>query len=79
MSNLIEQAIDCSDGDQAAKILQRALGIESDDVVNYCFPQQWPDLEAPFHRANPHGDRCPPSAVNRTVGLSGASAADPAA
>jgi len=22
--------------------LQRALGIESDDVINYCFPQQWP-------------------------------------
>ena len=42
MSNLLEQAIDCTDGEQAAKILQQALGIESDDVVNYCFPQQWP-------------------------------------
>jgi uncharacterized protein HemY len=42
MSNLIEQAIESDDGEQAAKILQRALGIESDDVINYCFPQQWP-------------------------------------
>jgi uncharacterized protein HemY len=43
MSNLIEQAIDCSDSEQAAKILQQALGIESDDVVNYVFPKSWPD------------------------------------
>jgi uncharacterized protein HemY len=42
MSNLLEQAIDCSDGDQATKIIQDALGIESDDVANYCFPQHWP-------------------------------------
>jgi uncharacterized protein HemY len=42
MSNLLEQAINCSDGDQAAKILQDALGIESDDVVSYVFPKTWP-------------------------------------
>ncbi|MFY9835829.1 MAG: hypothetical protein WAK55_05045 [Xanthobacteraceae bacterium] len=42
MSNLIEQAIHCDDGDRAAKIIQRALGIESDDVVNYTFPKIWP-------------------------------------
>ena len=42
MSNLLEQAINCSDGDQAAKILQDALGIESDDVANYVFPKTWP-------------------------------------
>ena len=42
-SNLIEKAIDCSDGELAAKIIQSALGIESDDVVNYCFPKEWPD------------------------------------
>jgi uncharacterized protein HemY len=42
MSNLLEQAISCNDGDQAAKIIQNALGIESDDVVNYCFPKNWP-------------------------------------
>jgi len=42
MSNLIEQAIKCDDGEQAARILQQALGIETDEVVNYCFPQHWP-------------------------------------
>jgi hypothetical protein len=31
MANLLEQAINCSDGDHAAKIIQYALGIESDD------------------------------------------------
>jgi hypothetical protein len=35
MTNLLEQAIACDDGDQAAKIIQNALGIESDDVANY--------------------------------------------
>jgi hypothetical protein len=29
MSNLLEQAIDCNGGEQAAKIIQNALGIES--------------------------------------------------
>ena len=29
MANLLEQAIDCDDGDLAAKIIQHALGIES--------------------------------------------------
>ena len=42
MSNLLEQAINCNDGDQAAKIIQQALGIESDDVLNYTFPKDWP-------------------------------------
>jgi len=32
MINLLEQAISCDDGDRAAKIIQEALGIESDDV-----------------------------------------------
>jgi uncharacterized protein HemY len=43
MSNLLEQAINCDDGDRAAKIIQHALGIESDDVANYCFPKAWPE------------------------------------
>ena len=43
MTNLLEQAINCNDGDRAAKISQDALGIESGDVVNYCFPKTWPD------------------------------------
>jgi hypothetical protein len=43
ISNLLEQATDCSDGEQAARITQSVLGIESDDVVNYCFPKEWPN------------------------------------
>jgi hypothetical protein len=43
MTNLLEQAISCNDADRAAKIIQDALGIESDDVVNYCFPKNWPE------------------------------------
>ena len=42
MSNLLERALNCNDGEQAAKIIQDALGIESDDVVNCVFPQTWP-------------------------------------
>jgi hypothetical protein len=43
MANLIEQAINCDDGDLAARIIQNALGIESDEVTNYCFPKTWPE------------------------------------
>ena len=42
MSNLLEEAIRTDDGDHAAKIIQQALGIESDDVMQYCFPRTWP-------------------------------------
>jgi hypothetical protein len=42
MTNLLQQAINCDDGDRAARIIQDALGIESDDVVNNCFPKEWP-------------------------------------
>ncbi len=42
MTNLLEQAIACDDADRAARIIQDALGIESDDVVNYCVPKTWP-------------------------------------
>ena len=42
MATLIEQAINCNDGERAAKIIRDALGIESDDVANYCFPKEWP-------------------------------------
>ena len=41
--NLLAVAINSDDADHAAKIIQSALGIESDDVVNYCFPKDWPD------------------------------------
>jgi hypothetical protein len=39
MTNLLQQAINCDDADRAARIIQDALGIENDDVVNYCFPK----------------------------------------
>jgi hypothetical protein len=42
MPNVIEQAISTDNAGQAAKLIKRALGIESDDVVNYCFPINWP-------------------------------------
>ena len=38
----LAQAINCDDPDQAARIIRDALGIERDDVVNYCFPKDWP-------------------------------------
>ncbi len=41
MTNLLAQAINSDDADHAAKIIRDALGIESDDVVNYCFPKEW--------------------------------------
>ena len=40
MTNLLEQAINCDNPHQAARIIRDALGIESDDVVNY-----WTDRE----------------------------------
>jgi len=43
MANLLEQAINCDDRDRATKIIQDALGIENDDVINYCFPKTWPE------------------------------------
>ncbi len=42
MTNRLLEAINCDGGDQAARIIQDALGIESDDVANYCFPATWP-------------------------------------
>jgi hypothetical protein len=32
----------CNDGDSAARMIQEALGIESDQVANYVFPKSWP-------------------------------------
>ncbi len=42
MTNLLQEAINCDDSARAAKLIQDALGIESDDVVNYRFPKDWP-------------------------------------
>ena len=38
MTNLLAQAINCDDPCRAAKMIRDALGVESDDVMNYCFP-----------------------------------------
>jgi len=43
MANLLDQAISSDDPEEATKIIQSALGIESDDVANYCFPKTWPE------------------------------------
>ena len=40
MANLLKEAISADDGERAAKSIQDALGIESDDVANY-FPKTW--------------------------------------
>ena len=38
----LEQAIACDNGERAARMIQEALGIESDEVANYVFPKSWP-------------------------------------
>ena len=43
IANVLKQAIDCDDGDDAAKMIRHALGIESDEVANYVFPKRWPN------------------------------------
>jgi hypothetical protein len=42
MRNLLQQAIDCDSGDNAATMIRDALGIETDEVANYVFPRTWP-------------------------------------
>jgi hypothetical protein len=53
VANLLEQAIGCSDGDDAAKLIREALGIETDEVANYLFPKRWPGANSvPASSAN---------------------------
>jgi hypothetical protein len=42
MTNLLHRAINTDNGNRAAKLIQNALGIESNEVANYCFPKTWP-------------------------------------
>jgi hypothetical protein len=42
MTNLLDQAIRCDDGDHAANIILAALGIESGELANYCVQRRWP-------------------------------------
>jgi hypothetical protein len=39
----VAEAVNSDDADRAARIIRDPLGIESDDVVNYRFPKDWPD------------------------------------
>jgi hypothetical protein len=41
-ANLLERAINTDDASRAAKLIQNSLGIETNDVANYCFPKTWP-------------------------------------
>ena len=42
MTNRLEQAINCNDGDRATKILWTRWVSCQDDVVNYVFLRTWP-------------------------------------
>jgi hypothetical protein len=42
MENVLEEAVNCNDGDCAIKIIQDALGINPDDMARYQFPKTWP-------------------------------------
>jgi hypothetical protein len=54
----LEQAINCSDGDRAAKIIADVLGIESADVAHYVFPKTSPaDREQRAHHRRVVADR----------------------
>ena len=60
MTNLLEETINSNDANHAAKVIQEALGIESDDVANYVFPKTWPsdrELDGEDLRWRPIEDR----------------------
>jgi hypothetical protein len=42
MTNLLQQAIDCDDGRPCGQDHSGRARHESNDVVNYCFPKEWP-------------------------------------
>ncbi len=41
MTNLLEQAINSDDCDRAARIIMDGLGIETDELANFCL-KHWP-------------------------------------
>jgi hypothetical protein len=51
MSNLLEQATNCDDGDRAASIIQDALGIEKRRCRQLLFPE---DLAGRPRATRPH-------------------------
>jgi hypothetical protein len=44
MTNAFQEAIDCNDGDQAARIIHDALDIESHNAATCCFPKTRPSI-----------------------------------
>ncbi len=41
MTNLLKQAVNCDDAAHAARIIMEALGIETDELANFCL-KNWP-------------------------------------
>jgi len=41
MTNVLKQAINCDDRNRAASIIMEALGIETDELANFCL-KHWP-------------------------------------
>jgi hypothetical protein len=58
VANLLERAISTDDADRAAKIIQSALDIESDEVANYCFPENVAATQVAEGRLRFRGERC---------------------
>jgi hypothetical protein len=49
VANLLEQAINCNDGDCAAKIVMDALGIKTKELASYCLKNWPPDRKQRAH------------------------------
>ena len=49
VANLLEQAINCNDGDCAAKIVMDALGIKTEELASYCLKNWPPDRKQRAH------------------------------
>ena len=41
MTNVLKRAINCEDSERAAEIIMDALGIETDELANFCL-KHWP-------------------------------------
>jgi hypothetical protein len=69
MTNLLEQAINSNDGDHAAKIIQAALGIQSDEVANYCSRKLGRTTESSVHASSVNGCRPRPASWREAAPL----------
>lgn len=52
-TNLLKQAINCNDRDRAARIIMDALGIETDELANFCL-KHWPSQRSQRARVIGH-------------------------